>query len=227
MPKETETCQDQRCVVVCPVLTKEFASRIQTYLIDVQPVANIITSGGSVDHVRNYSYADFKTYIRGCPSASGYFLAVWCASAGQNDNGTEFIFEVIRELNAVWPRLVVVDGKPRHLLSWIGQRVLFKTCLECGWVTTTLMTGRWELNLSKFQKNSNLYSRIRRSPYPALFGCDAKVDIFFAMGHYWASAKWRWSSVSRWQRIHLIPQQVPVVPIRLPYRYQLAKNLKP
>ena len=42
------------------------------------------------------------------------FLLMGAPSILQSDNGSEFIAEVIRELKVVWPRLVMVHGKPRH-----------------------------------------------------------------------------------------------------------------
>ena len=42
------------------------------------------------------------------------FLLIGATSILHSDNGSEFTAEVISELKIVWPRLVMVHGKPRH-----------------------------------------------------------------------------------------------------------------
>ncbi|XP_037772660.1 KRAB-A domain-containing protein 2-like [Penaeus monodon] len=97
----------------------------------------------------------------------------------QSDNGSEFTAEVISELKIIWPKLVLVHGKLRHpqsqgsverangdikdmLVAWMGDN------------TTDWSTG---IKFVQFQKNSSLHAGIRRSPYAAMFGCEAKVGL--------------------------------------------------
>jgi len=80
----------------------------------------------------------------------------------------------------MWPSLVMVHEKPRHpqsqglveranknikdmLVVWMGDN----------------KTNDWTIGLKfvQFQKNSSLHAGIQRSPYMAMFGCDAKVGL--------------------------------------------------
>ena len=108
------------------------------------------------------------------------FLLVGAPAILQSDNGSEFTAEVISELKLMWPRLVIVHGKPRHpqsqgsverangdikdmLVAWMGDN----------------NTDDWPVGIKfiQFQKNSSLHSGIKRSPYAAMFGCEAKVGL--------------------------------------------------
>ncbi|XP_063589612.1 KRAB-A domain-containing protein 2-like [Penaeus indicus] len=98
----------------------------------------------------------------------------------QSDNGSEFTAEVISEVKIIWPKLVLVHGKPRHpqsqgsvervngdikdmLVAWIGDNN-----------TTDWST---EIKFIQFLKNSSLHVDIRRLPYAAMFECEAKVGL--------------------------------------------------
>ncbi|XP_063593704.1 uncharacterized protein LOC134770628 [Penaeus indicus] len=74
----------------------------------------------------------------------------------------------LSELKIIWPELVLFYGKPRHpqsqgsVVAWIGYN-----------------TTDWSIGIKfvQFQKNSSLHAGIRRSPYAAMFGCEAKVVL--------------------------------------------------
>ncbi|XP_063600295.1 KRAB-A domain-containing protein 2-like [Penaeus indicus] len=87
----------------------------------------------------------------------------------QSDNGSEFAAEVINELKIIWPKLVLIHGKPRHPQSQ-GSVV--------AWMEDNNTTN-WSIGIKfvQFQKNSSLHAGIRRSPYAAMFGCEAKVGL--------------------------------------------------
>ena len=97
-------------------------------------------------------------------------LLIGAPSIPQSDNGSEFTAEVISELKIVWPRLVMVHGKPRHpqsqgsverangdikdmLVAWMGDND----------------TNDWSVSITfvQFQNNSSYHSGIQRSPYAA------------------------------------------------------------
>ncbi|XP_063592188.1 KRAB-A domain-containing protein 2-like [Penaeus indicus] len=83
----------------------------------------------------------------------------------QSDIGAEFTAKGISELKIIWPKLVLVHGKPRHtqsqgsMVAWMGDN----------------NTTDWSIGIKfvQFQKNSSLHAGIRRSPYAAMFGCEA------------------------------------------------------
>ncbi|XP_063596233.1 uncharacterized protein LOC134773086 [Penaeus indicus] len=87
----------------------------------------------------------------------------------QSDNGAGFTAEVISELKIIWPKLVLVHGKPRHpqsqgsVVAWMGDNNITD----------------WSIGIKfvQFQKNSSLHAGIRRSPYADMFGCEAKVGL--------------------------------------------------
>ncbi|XP_063589340.1 KRAB-A domain-containing protein 2-like [Penaeus indicus] len=86
-----------------------------------------------------------------------------------SDNGSEFTAEVISELKIIWPKLVLVHGKHRHpqsqgsVVAWMGDN----------------NTTDWSIGIKfvQFLKNSSLHAGIRRSPYAAMFGCEAKMGL--------------------------------------------------
>ena len=171
--------------MVQPILTKEFASRGQVDLIDMQPMAQNSYKWIFVyqDHLTKFVVLRALTSKRAAEVAHhllDIFLLLGAPSILQSDNGSEFTAEVIKELKIVWPRLVMVNGKPRHpqsqgsverangdikdmLVAWMGDNE----------------TNDWSVGLKfvQFQKNSSLHSGIQRSPYAAMFGCEAKVGL--------------------------------------------------
>ena len=80
----------------------------------------------------------------------------------------------------MWPDLVIVHGKPRHPLS--QGSVERANCdikdLLIAWMSDN-DTWDWTdgLKFVQFQKNSSHHTGIKRSPFPALFGADAKVGL--------------------------------------------------
>ncbi|XP_063592517.1 uncharacterized protein LOC134769708 [Penaeus indicus] len=98
-------------------------------------------------------------------------LASHCPGATRSPSSvhiTEFTAEVISELKIIWPKLVLVHGKPRHpqsqgsVVAWMGDN------------TTDCSIG---IKFVQFQRNSSLHAGIRRSPYADMFGCKAKVGL--------------------------------------------------
>ena len=98
----------------------------------------------------------------------------------QSDNGSEFTAEVIQELKVVWPRLVMVHGKPRHPQSQGSVERANSDIKDMlvAWMDDNQTTD-WSLGIKfvQFQKNSSFHAGIQRSPYTAMFGCEAKVGL--------------------------------------------------
>ncbi|XP_041372812.1 KRAB-A domain-containing protein 2-like [Gigantopelta aegis] len=172
-------------VVVRPIITNEFAYRAQIDLIDMQSMAQKSFKWICVyqDHLTKFVILRALTSKRAAEVAHhllDIFLLIGAPSILQSDNGSEFTAEVISELKIVWPRLVMVHGKPRHpqsqgsverangdikdmLVAWMGDND----------------TNDWSVGTKfvQFQKNSSYHSGIQRSPYAAMFGCEAKVGL--------------------------------------------------
>ena len=172
-------------VVVQPILTKEFASRGQVDLIDMQSMAQNSYKWIFVyqDHLTKFVVLRALTSKRAAEVAHhllDIFLLLGAPSILQSDNGSEFTAEVIKELKIVWPRLVMVNGKPRHLQS---QGSVERANGDIKDMLVVWMgdneTNDWSVGLKfvQFQKNSSLHSGIQRSPYAAMFGCEAKVGL--------------------------------------------------
>ena len=98
----------------------------------------------------------------------------------QSDNGTEFTANVISELKEFWPSLKMAHGKPRYpqsqgsverangdikdmLVAWLADNN------SQDWVAG--------IKFVQFHKNSSYHSGIKRSPYSALFGNEARVGL--------------------------------------------------
>ena len=106
-------------VVVRPILTKEYASRAQIDLIDMQSMTRNSFKWILVyqDHLTKFVILRPLTSKRAAEVAHhllDIFLLVGAPAILQSDNGSEFTAEVISELKLMWPRLVIVHGKPRH-----------------------------------------------------------------------------------------------------------------
>ncbi|XP_076049296.1 KRAB-A domain-containing protein 2-like [Oratosquilla oratoria] len=160
--------------VVRPILTKNFGSRSQVDLVDMQSMKQ--------DHLTKFCVLRPLTSKRAAEVAYqllDIFLLLGAPEILQSDNGSEFTASVITELKLLWPDLVMVHGKPRHpqnqgsverancdikdmLVAWLGDNQ-----------TTDWVVG---LKFVQFQKNSSYHSGIKRSPFAALFGSDAKVE---------------------------------------------------
>ncbi|XP_068206217.1 KRAB-A domain-containing protein 2-like [Palaemon carinicauda] len=108
------------------------------------------------------------------------FLLLGAPEILQSVNGSEFTACVITELKLLWPDLVMVHGKPRYPQS--QGSVERANCdikdILVAWLSDNNTTD-WTVGLKfvQFQKNSSYHSGIRRSPFAALFGSDAKVGL--------------------------------------------------
>jgi hypothetical protein len=130
-------------VVVKPILSKDYGSRCQVDLIDMQSMPNGVFKWIMVyqDHLTKYCVLRPLTSKRASEVAyqlMDIFLLFGAPHILQSDNGTEFTDLVITELKLMWPELLMVHGKPRHpqsqgsverlncdvkdmLIAWLGD----------------------------------------------------------------------------------------------------------
>ncbi|XP_068203020.1 KRAB-A domain-containing protein 2-like [Palaemon carinicauda] len=109
----------------------------------------------------------------------GTFLLFGTPSILPSDNGSEFT-EIIQELKTIWPILVMVHGKPLHPQSqgFVERANGDIKDMLTSWISDNV-TNDWYVGIKfvQFLKNSTLHSGIKRGPYSAIFGCEAKVRL--------------------------------------------------
>ncbi|XP_068200646.1 KRAB-A domain-containing protein 2-like [Palaemon carinicauda] len=166
-------------VIVRPIYTKEFSSRGQVDLIDMQSMPSGSNKKWIMvyqDHLTKFCILGALTSKRAVEVAFhllDIFLLFGAPVILQSDNGSEFTSQVITKLKEVWPKLTLVHGKPRHTQS--------QGSVECANGDTKDMLVAWMadndsqdwptcIKFVLFQKNSALHSGIKCSPYSAMFG---------------------------------------------------------
>ena len=184
-------CQEKRKrpkttgVVVKPILSREFNSRGQVDLIDMQSAPQ-----GRFKWIMVYQCHLTKFVILRPLSSKrasevafqllDIFLLFGAPAILQRDNGSEFTAQVIKELKELWPQLIMVHGKPRHPQSQGSVERAngdIKDMLVA-WMCDN-NTQDWSVGL-KFvqqQKNCAHHAGINQTPYKAMFGEDPKVGL--------------------------------------------------
>ncbi|XP_035219509.1 KRAB-A domain-containing protein 2-like [Stegodyphus dumicola] len=120
-PCQTKLSNPKRVLVSKPLIFKEFNSRCQVDLIDMQS-----NPDGEFKFILNYQ--DHLTkfiLLRALKSKRAevayqlldVFTTISAPSVLQSDNGTEFANQVINELKNMRPELKLVHGKPRNSQS--------------------------------------------------------------------------------------------------------------
>lgn len=113
-------------VVVKPILTKDYGSRGQVDLVDMQSLPKGQHKWIMVyqDHLTKFCVLRPLSTKRASEVAyqlTDIFLLLGAPQILQSDNGTEFTASVIEELKLLWPELLIVHGKPRHPETGIGR----------------------------------------------------------------------------------------------------------
>ncbi|XP_041347189.1 KRAB-A domain-containing protein 2-like, partial [Gigantopelta aegis] len=169
-------------IVVKPILSKDFSSRAQVDLIDMQSMCQGQHKWTMVyqDHLTKFCSLRPHTASEIAYQLLDIYLLLGAPSILQSDNVFEFTAQVITELKQMWPDLVIVHGKPRHPQS--QGSVERANCdikdMLIAWMSDN-DTQDWTVGLKfvQFQKNSSHHTGIKRSPFDALFGADAKVGL--------------------------------------------------
>ncbi|KAK7605083.1 hypothetical protein V9T40_006941 [Parthenolecanium corni] len=185
-----EVCESKKSgakkgIVVKPMIFKNFNTRSQLDLIDMQSQTD-----GEYKYI--FVYQDHLTkFVTLRPLTSkranevaenllDVFLTFGAPCVLQTDNGREFRNAVIDNLKQLWPELTIVHGKPRHSQSQ-GSVERANQDIEnmlCCWMKDNSTTA-WSkgLRFVQFMKNRSLHSGIKRSPYEAMFGVTPKVGL--------------------------------------------------
>ena len=139
-------------VVVKPIMSSEFASRGQVDLIDIQSLSQGVYKFITVypDHLTKFCVLRPLTSKRAAEVAfqlADVFLMIGAPIILQSDNGSEFTAQIIKELTAFWPTLMLVHGKPRHPQSQGSVERAngdIKDMLVAWMPAITPQTGQWE-----------------------------------------------------------------------------------
>ena len=184
-------CQEKRKrpmtkgVVVKPILSKEFNSRCQVDLVDMQSAQQ-----GQFKWIMVYQ-CHLTKFVVLRPLASkraaevafqllDIFLLIGAPAILQSDNGSEFTAQVITELKELWPELIMVHGKPRHPQS---QGSVERANGDIKDILVAWMsdndTRDWTVGLKFVQqkKNCAYHAGIKQTPYKAMFGEDPRIGL--------------------------------------------------
>lgn len=172
-------------VVVRPILSRDYGSRGQVDLIDMQSMPSGQYKWIMVyqDHLTKYCVLRPLSTKRAAEVAyqlMDIFLLFGAPQILQSDNGSEFTASVITELKLLWPDLLMVHGKPRHPQSQGSVERL--NCdvkdMLIAWLGDNKSTD-WSVGLKfvQFNKNTSYHTGIKQSPYLALFGGNPRVGL--------------------------------------------------
>ncbi|XP_068247605.1 KRAB-A domain-containing protein 2-like [Palaemon carinicauda] len=172
-------------VVVKPILSTEFSSRGQVDLIDMQSMSCRTFKWIMVyqDHLTKFCVLRPLTSKRAAEVAFQFddiFLLLGAPVIFQSDNGSEFTAQIISELRSLWPELSIVHGKPRHPQSQGSVERANSDIKDMlvAWMADNNSTD-WATGIKfvQFSKNSAYHAEIKRSPYAAMFGVNARVGL--------------------------------------------------
>jgi hypothetical protein len=106
------------------------------------------------------------------------FLLFGAPNILQSENGLEFTASIISQLTDLWPECKIVHGKPRHPQSegsveWASADIKDMTVT---WMRENSCKD-WPVGIKfvQFQKNLSYHSGIKRTPYKAMLGVQAKL----------------------------------------------------
>ncbi|XP_063593853.1 KRAB-A domain-containing protein 2-like [Penaeus indicus] len=182
----SEECQKKRKrpmtngVVVRPILSKDFASKDQVDLIDMQSMPHSKWIMVYQDHLTKFYILRPLQTKRATEVAFqlvDIFLLMSAPAGLQSDEGSEFTSRVITKLKEMRPSLTMVHGKPRHPQS---QGSVERANGDIKDMLLTWFAGNhsqdWSVGMKfvQCQKNAARHSGIKCSPYSAMFGCEAR-----------------------------------------------------
>ena len=152
-------------IVVKPIVTKDFNSRCQVDLIDMQsqPDGEYKFILNYQDHLTKFCFLKplkHKTKEEVAIEVMDIFCTIGAPGILHSDNGREFVNSLIEEIRNMWPECKMVRGKPRHSQSQgsverCNQDV--ESILAC-WMKEN-NSSHWAqgLRFVQFQKNNRFH----------------------------------------------------------------------
>ena len=185
-----EECQKRKRpttkgVVVRPILSKDFSSRGQVDLIDMQSMAHTNYKWIMVyqDHLTKLCVLRSLTSKRAAEVAyqlMDVFLLFGAPTIPQSDNGSEFTVNIITELKQLWPDMKLVHEKPRYPQSHgsVERANGDMNNMLVAWLSDN-NSKDWTTGIKfvQFHKNSAHHAGIKCSPYSAMFGSEARIGL--------------------------------------------------
>ncbi|KAL4141348.1 hypothetical protein QTP88_004003 [Uroleucon formosanum] len=183
------TCNNKKGVnrklVIKPIMSKDFNERGQIDLVDFQSLPD-----GKYKWILNYQdhHTKFISLLpleskRAVEVASNLliiFLTFGAPKILQSDNGRKFVNSIINEIKELWPKCIIVHGRPRHPQSQGSIKRSnrdVENMLRAWMKDNKNKKSSIGLKFVQFQKNSSHHRIIGHSPYKALFGCDPKIGL--------------------------------------------------
>ena len=173
-----EECQKKRKrpmtkgIVVRPILSKDYSSRGQVDLIDMQSMTHMNYKWIMVyqDHLTKFCVLRFLTSKHAAEVAyqlMDVFLLFSAPTILQSDNGSEFTANIITELKQLWPDMKLVHGTSRHPQSQgSGERANgdIKDTLVAWLSDNNSKDWTTGIKFVQFHKNSAHHAGIKCSP---------------------------------------------------------------
>lgn len=178
-----EICQrtastKRKGLVVKPLIFKDFNSRAQVDLIDLQtcPDGRFKYVMVYQDHFTKYLFLralETKTAVEVANNLMDILILIGPPDELQSDNGREFKNRVSSSISEFWTGFKIVHGRPRHSQSQ-GSVERANRHIENilrSWIAESDST-KWSegLKIIQFRKNNTFHSGINQSPHEALFG---------------------------------------------------------
>jgi len=185
------SCQEKKSrkrikgIVVKPILSDNFNSRMQIDLIDMQSSRNsrynwILVAQCHLTKFVVLRPLTSKRAIEVAHQVLDIFLLLGAPAILQSDNGSEFTAKVIEELKSLWPTLAMVHGKPRHPQSQgsVERANGDVKNMLLAWMSDN-STQDWPVGLKFVQQNKNcsFHAGIKMSPYKAMFGVEPRIGL--------------------------------------------------
>lgn len=184
-----DSCQKKKSlpkkgVVVQPISNNELNSRGQIDLIDMQ-------SQPDDDYKFIMIYEDYLTkFVQLRPLKSkrpeeiahhllDIFTIFGAPNILESCNGREFAIEVLGKVCEMWPELKMVHGQLQHSqMQGAVERANKIETMLCTWMESN-ERAKWSegVRFVQFMRNRGYHAGINRSPYEAMFGCEAKVGL--------------------------------------------------
>jgi len=178
VPCQKKKSCPKKGLVVKPLLFTEIQARAQVDLIDMQTCPD-----GDYKYILNYQDHLTKFVIlrpvqtKTAEEVAHILLDIFCILGAplvlQSDNGRDFASRIIEEVKVIWPKLLIVHGKPWHSQSQDSveqanqdvQKILF------AWMEDN-KTNRWSegLKFCQLQKNCTYHPGTRQTPFEVMFG---------------------------------------------------------
>ncbi|CAF1013044.1 unnamed protein product [Brachionus calyciflorus] len=172
-------------LVVKPILSKNFNSRAQMDLVDMQTLPD-----GEFKWIMVYQdhFTKFiilrplraKTAVEVTNALFEVFSFLGIPAILQSDNGREFRNQIVVALKSMWPDLSLIHGRARHPQS---QGSVERANADIKKMLATWMrdnkSTKWSVGLKfvQLKKNHSHHTGIKCTPYKAVFGIDTPLGL--------------------------------------------------